>query len=205
MILGYLITTSRTTGSRPTPREPSRPASSSGRRCRSSGSSSSRSSPSSSPPPTSRWSASPSRQRGRRPGRLAGSGRRLRGPPEGELRSPDHRGPEQLEHGAWLSAGLAATVLMTFLQMVNAALSAVERLLILVGPICLAAYALPATQRITNGWLKVLLAILVVGSPGRSSSSCSASRRSGTSAPTGTRRPSATRTRCSASPPAARC
>ena len=35
-------------------------------------------------------------------------------------------------------------------------------LLILVGPICLAAYALPATQRITNGWLKVLLAILVV-------------------------------------------
>ena len=35
-------------------------------------------------------------------------------------------------------------------------------LLILVGPICLAAYALPATQRITNGWLKLLLAILVV-------------------------------------------
>jgi hypothetical protein len=51
---------------------------------------------------------------------------------------------------------------MTFIQMVNAALSAVERLLILVGPICLAAYALPATQRVTNGWLKVLLAILVV-------------------------------------------
>ena len=34
--------------------------------------------------------------------------------------------------------------------------------LVLVGPICLAAYALPATQRITNAWLKVLLAILLV-------------------------------------------
>jgi len=71
-------------------------------------------------------------------------------------------GPNNWNDGAWLAAGLAATVLMTFLQMVNAALSAVERLLILVGPICLAAYALPATQRITNGWLKVLLAILLV-------------------------------------------
>lgn len=71
-------------------------------------------------------------------------------------------GPRNWNDGAWLSAGLAATVLVTFLQMVNAALSAVERLLILVGPICLAAYALPATQRITNGWLKVLLAILLV-------------------------------------------
>ena len=71
-------------------------------------------------------------------------------------------GPNNWNDGAWLSAGLVATVLVTFLQMVNAALSAVERLLILVGPICLAAYALPATQRITNGWLKVLLAILLV-------------------------------------------
>ena len=71
-------------------------------------------------------------------------------------------GPNNWNDGAWLSAGLGAAVLVTLLQMVNAALSAVERLLILVGPICLAAYALPATQRITNGWLKVLLAILVV-------------------------------------------
>jgi hypothetical protein len=71
-------------------------------------------------------------------------------------------GPNNWNDGAWLSAGLVATTLVTFLQMVNAALSAVERLLILVGPICLAAYALPATQRITNGWLKVLLAILLV-------------------------------------------
>jgi hypothetical protein len=71
-------------------------------------------------------------------------------------------GPNNWNTGAWLSAGLVAAVLVTFLQMVNAALSAVEQLLVLVGPICLAAYALPATQRITNGWLKVLLAILLV-------------------------------------------
>ena len=71
-------------------------------------------------------------------------------------------GPNNWNDGAWLSAGLGAAVLITLLQMVNAALSAVERLMVLVGPICLAAYALPATQRITNGWLKVLLAILLV-------------------------------------------
>jgi hypothetical protein len=71
-------------------------------------------------------------------------------------------GPNNWNTGAWLSAGLVAAVLVTFLQMLNAALSAVEMLLVLVGPICLAAYALPATQRITNGWLKVLLAILLV-------------------------------------------
>jgi hypothetical protein len=71
-------------------------------------------------------------------------------------------GPNNWNDGAWLSAGLGAAVLVTLLQMVNAALSAVERLMVLVGPICLAAYALPATQRITNAWLKVLLAILLV-------------------------------------------
>lgn len=71
-------------------------------------------------------------------------------------------GPNNWNTGAWLSAGLVAAILVTFLQMVNAALSAVEQLLVLVGPICLAAYALPATHRITNGWLKVLLAILLV-------------------------------------------
>jgi hypothetical protein len=71
-------------------------------------------------------------------------------------------GPNNWNDGAWLSAGMGAAVLITLLQMVNAALSAVERLMVLVGPICLAAYALPATQRITNAWLKVLLAILLV-------------------------------------------
>jgi hypothetical protein len=71
-------------------------------------------------------------------------------------------GPNNWNDGAWLSAGMSAAILITLLQMVNAALSAVERLMVLVGPICLAAYALPATQRITNAWLKVLLAILLV-------------------------------------------
>jgi hypothetical protein len=72
------------------------------------------------------------------------------------------QGPANWNSGAWLSAGLVAAVLLTVLQMVNAALGAIERLLVLVGPLCLAAYALPATGRITNGWLKVLLAILIV-------------------------------------------
>jgi hypothetical protein len=71
-------------------------------------------------------------------------------------------GPGNWNSGAWLSAGLVAAVLVTFLQMVSTALSALERLLVLVGPLCLAAYAIPATQRITNAWLKVLLAILLV-------------------------------------------
>jgi hypothetical protein len=71
-------------------------------------------------------------------------------------------GPNNWNAGAWLSTGMSAAALITLLQMVNAALSAVERLMVLVGPICLAAYALPATQRITNAWLKVLLAILLV-------------------------------------------
>lgn len=71
-------------------------------------------------------------------------------------------GPNNWNAGAWLSTGMSAAILLTLLQMVNAALSAVERLMVLVGPICLAAYALPATQRITNAWLKVLLAILLV-------------------------------------------
>lgn len=71
-------------------------------------------------------------------------------------------GPGNWNSGAWLSAGFVAAVLVTFLQMVNGALSALERLLVLVGPLCLAAYAIPATQRITNAWLKVLLAILLV-------------------------------------------
>lgn len=71
-------------------------------------------------------------------------------------------GPDNWNTGAWLSAGLAAAVLVILLQGINAALWAIEQLLVVVGPICLAAYALPATQRITNAWLKVLLAILLV-------------------------------------------
>ncbi len=71
-------------------------------------------------------------------------------------------GPNNWNDGAWLSAGLLAAVLLTFVQMIAAVLGAVERLLVIIGPICLAAYALPATERVTNGWLKVLTAILVV-------------------------------------------
>lgn len=71
-------------------------------------------------------------------------------------------GPANWNSGAWLSSGLLAAVLMTFLQMMNAVLSAVERLLVLLGPICLAAYALPATQRLANLWLKLLSAVLAV-------------------------------------------
>ena len=71
-------------------------------------------------------------------------------------------GPANWNSGAWLSSGLLAAVLMTFLQMMNAVLGAVERLLVLLGPICLAAYALPATQRLANLWLKLLSAVLAV-------------------------------------------
>jgi len=72
------------------------------------------------------------------------------------------QGPGNWNTGAWLSGGLTAAVLVIFLQGINAALWAIEQLLVVVGPICLAAYAIPATQRITNAWLKVLLAILLV-------------------------------------------
>ena len=71
-------------------------------------------------------------------------------------------GPANWNSGAWLSSGLLAGVLMTFLQMMNAVLGAVERLLVLLGPICLASYALPATQRLANLWLKLLAAVLAV-------------------------------------------
>ena len=72
------------------------------------------------------------------------------------------QGPDNWNDGAWLSAGLLGAILVTFVQMINGVLGAVERLLVLVGPICLAAYALPATERVTNLWLKLLSAILVV-------------------------------------------
>lgn len=71
-------------------------------------------------------------------------------------------GPDNWNDGAWLSAGLLSAVLMTFVQMINGVLGAIERLLVIIGPMCLAAYALPATERVTNLWLKLLTAILVV-------------------------------------------
>ncbi len=71
-------------------------------------------------------------------------------------------GPGLWNTGAWLSAGFLSGILLTFLGMVNAMLTGIERLLIAIGPICLAAYALPATQRVANLWLKVLGAVLAV-------------------------------------------
>ncbi len=71
-------------------------------------------------------------------------------------------GPDNWNDGAWLSAGLLAAILLVLVQMINGVLSVLESLLVIVGPLCLAAYALPATERVTNIWLKVLTAILVV-------------------------------------------
>jgi hypothetical protein len=73
-----------------------------------------------------------------------------------------NEGPGNWNTGAWLSAGLLSAVILTFLQMLVGALDAVERLLVLVGPIALAAYAIPSTERFTNAWLKLLLALLAV-------------------------------------------
>lgn len=71
-------------------------------------------------------------------------------------------GPGLWNTGAWLSAGFLSGILLTVLGMLNAMLTGVERLLITISPICLAAYALPATQRVANLWLKVLGAVLAV-------------------------------------------
>jgi hypothetical protein len=71
-------------------------------------------------------------------------------------------GPDNWNTGAWLSGGLLAAVLMTFLQILNAILSAAERFLVLVGPICLGAYALPGTQWLAHTWLRALATVLVV-------------------------------------------
>ena len=73
-----------------------------------------------------------------------------------------NQGPGNWNTGAWLSAGLLSAVILTFLQMLVGAFDAIERLLVLVGPIALAAYALPATERFTNAWLKLMLALLAV-------------------------------------------
>ena len=73
-----------------------------------------------------------------------------------------NQGPGNWNTGAWLSAGLLSAVVMTLLQMLAVAFDAVERLLVLVGPIALAAYAIPATERFTNAWLKLMLALLAV-------------------------------------------
>jgi hypothetical protein len=57
---------------------------------------------------------------------------------------------------------MLSAVVLIFLQMLVLAFDAVERLLVLVGPIALASYAMPATERFTNAWLKLILALLAV-------------------------------------------
>ncbi len=72
------------------------------------------------------------------------------------------QGPGNWNSGAWLSSGLLAGILVTALAMGNWLLGGIERLLVLVGPLCLAAYAIPATERVTTIWTKVLLVVLAV-------------------------------------------
>ena len=56
------------------------------------------------------------------------------------------QGPGNWNDGAWLSAGMVDAVLATLLAMGVWVLAGVELLLVLVGPLCLAAYALTATE-----------------------------------------------------------
>ena len=72
------------------------------------------------------------------------------------------QGPGNWNDGAWLSVGLLAGMLSTLLAMGAWALAGVELLLVLVGPLCLAAYALTATERVTRLWLRALAATYLV-------------------------------------------
>jgi hypothetical protein len=72
------------------------------------------------------------------------------------------QGPDNWNSGSWLSSGLLAGVLTTCLAMLNWLLGGVERLLVLAGPLCLAAYAIPATERVTRLWFKVLVIVLAM-------------------------------------------
>lgn len=72
------------------------------------------------------------------------------------------QGPDNWNSGAWLSSGLLAGILTTSLAVLNWLLGGVERLLVLAGPLCLAAYAIPATERVTRLWFKVLCVVLAM-------------------------------------------
>ena len=72
------------------------------------------------------------------------------------------QGPDNWNSGAWLSSGLLSGILVTCLAMVNWLLSGIERLIVLAGPLCLAAYAIPAAERVTLLWFKVLVIVLAV-------------------------------------------
>ncbi|MFN8629199.1 MAG: hypothetical protein U0838_02430 [Chloroflexota bacterium] len=72
------------------------------------------------------------------------------------------QGPDNWNDGAWLSSGAIAATLAALLAMGMWVLAGVERLLVLVGPLCLAAYALTATERVTALWLRALAAVYLV-------------------------------------------
>jgi hypothetical protein len=72
------------------------------------------------------------------------------------------QGPDNWNSGAWLSSGLLSGILVTCLAMVNWLLSGIERLIVLAGPLCLAAYAIPAAERVTMLWFKVLVIVLAI-------------------------------------------
>jgi hypothetical protein len=72
------------------------------------------------------------------------------------------QGPDNWNSGSWLSTGLLAGIFTTCLAMLNWLLGGVERLLVLAGPLCLAAYAIPATEGVTRMWFKLLIVVLAV-------------------------------------------
>jgi hypothetical protein len=72
------------------------------------------------------------------------------------------QGPDNWNSGSWLSSGLLAGILTTCLAMGSWLLAGVERLLVLAGPLCLAAYAIPATEGVTRLWFKVLVVVLAM-------------------------------------------
>jgi len=72
------------------------------------------------------------------------------------------QGPDNWNDGAWLSSGLLGGILLTALGMAAWVVGMLERLLVVAGPLCLAAYAVPATARVTAVWARALLVMLAV-------------------------------------------
>jgi hypothetical protein len=72
------------------------------------------------------------------------------------------QGPDNWNDGAWLSSGLLGGILLTALGMAAWVVGMLERLLVVAGPLCLAAYAVPATARVTAVWARALLVVLAV-------------------------------------------
>ena len=72
------------------------------------------------------------------------------------------QGPDNWNDGAWLSSGLVGGVLLTALGVAAWVAGMLERLLVVAGPLCLAAYAMPATARVAAVWARALLVVLAV-------------------------------------------